>query len=69
MRPIVTVPPPQVINASKPEHGDNRDWEERLWLIAVYATTAHDVSRAIEALPAASHDKAINNLGLLMIVR
>lgn len=67
-RLTVTVPPPQVIAASKLVRGDDRDLEDCLWLMTAHAAGVQDVMQAIAALPPDQRQKATDTLELLQMI-
>lgn len=68
-RLTVTVPPPQVIVASKLVRGDDRDFEDCLWLMAAHGVAARDVIKAIRTLPPDPREKATDNLEILGMLK
>jgi hypothetical protein len=67
-RLVVTVPPPEVIVASKLVRGDDRDLEDCLWLMAAKGVDAVAVARAVRGLPRPARDKAEDNLDILNLL-
>ena len=65
----VTVPPPKAIAASKLVRGDDRDFEDCLWLMAAHGIGAKDIMAAIRGLPKDPRKKATENLGILTIMK
>ena len=65
----VTVPPPSIIAASKLLRGDDRDFEDCLWLMAAHAIDAEEISRAIKTLPREPRRRAAENLEMLSLLR
>jgi|GEM_PF-359211 hypothetical protein len=68
-RLVVTVPPPEVIVASKLVRGDDRDLEDCLWLMAARGVDAVAVARAVRGLPRPARDKAKANLDILNLLK
>ena len=67
-RLTVTVPPPSVLVASKLVRGDDRDFEDCLWLMAAHGLDAPAVLEAVKALPRHPRRKATDNLEILGIM-
>lgn len=68
-RLTVTVPPPQILVASKLVRGDDRDLEDCLWLMAAHGVAARDVMKAIRALPPEPRNTATDNLAILGMLK
>lgn len=61
----VTVPPPHILVASKMIRGDDRDFEDCLWLMAAHGVEAKEVLKAIRTLPREPRIRATENLDIL----
>jgi hypothetical protein len=68
-RLTVTVPPPHVLVASKLIRGDDRDFEDCIWLMTAHGLDARAVLAAVKALPRDSRRKATDNLEILDMMR
>ncbi len=55
--------------ASKMVRGDDRDFEDAIWLLAAHDIDAKLVSDAVKALPMPARAKARDNLEILNIFR
>ena len=65
----VTVPPGHAIVASKMIRGDDRDFEDCLWLIAYQRLEAKVIRQAIRALPSAARIIAQDNFSILVMMQ
>lgn len=65
----VTVPPDRVIVASKMLPGDDRDFEDYLWLIAAHGLAVKEILLAIRALPDDARRLARDNFGILRMMQ
>lgn len=68
-RLTVTTPPPEALIASKLVRGDDRDFEDCLWLMAAKEVDAAGILAAVRRLPGEARDKARDHLDILNIMK